>query len=101
MQRTRPLEASIRSVAALLRLPFTVKMRTGVSASRPLARQLIAKCRDWGVAMVTLHGRSREQRYTKSADWDYIGQCVQVRRPLPRLGPIYPASSFLASVSIF
>ena len=32
---------------------------------------------EWGVSAITLHGRSREQRYTKLADWEYIGDCVK------------------------
>ena len=27
-----------------------------------------------------LHGRTRQQRYTKLADWDYIRQCVEAVR---------------------
>ncbi|XP_010633375.1 tRNA-dihydrouridine(47) synthase [NAD(P)(+)]-like [Fukomys damarensis] len=33
-----------------------------------------------------LHGRSREQRYTKLADWQYIQQCVEVASPMPLFG---------------
>ena len=32
--------------------------------------------RPCGVAAITLHGRSRQQRYTKSADWEYISECA-------------------------
>ena len=39
-----------------------------------------------GADMVTIHGRSREQRYTKLADWDYIGQVVQSCSPMPMFG---------------
>lgn len=33
-----------------------------------------------------LHGRSREQRYTKSADWNYIDECAQLADPIPLYG---------------
>ncbi|XP_042650967.1 tRNA-dihydrouridine(47) synthase [NAD(P)(+)]-like isoform X2 [Tyto alba] len=33
-----------------------------------------------------LHGRSREQRYTKGADWDYIAECAKIANPMPLFG---------------
>ncbi|XP_064428674.1 tRNA-dihydrouridine(47) synthase [NAD(P)(+)]-like isoform X2 [Mirounga angustirostris] len=33
-----------------------------------------------------LHGRSREQRYTRLADWEYIAQCVAAASPMPLFG---------------
>lgn len=36
--------------------------------------------------LLQLHGRSRMQRYTKSADWDYISQCAQIASPMPLFG---------------
>uniref|UniRef100_A0A915HMB8 tRNA-dihydrouridine(47) synthase [NAD(P)(+)] n=1 Tax=Romanomermis culicivorax TaxID=13658 RepID=A0A915HMB8_ROMCU len=33
-----------------------------------------------------MHGRSREQRYTKMADWSYIESCAESAAPVPLLG---------------
>ncbi|XP_063214287.1 tRNA-dihydrouridine(47) synthase [NAD(P)(+)]-like isoform X2 [Chroicocephalus ridibundus] len=36
--------------------------------------------------MNSLHGRSREQRYTRGADWDYIAECAKIASPMPLFG---------------
>ncbi|KAI9899185.1 hypothetical protein N3K66_005646 [Trichothecium roseum] len=88
LESTGKLERMIRGMNTLSgEIPITAKIRTGVRSSRPTANQVIEKLafgsrehRDRlgapGCAAITLHGRSREQRYTKKADWNYIAECA-------------------------
>ncbi|KAG8947229.1 tRNA-dihydrouridine synthase 3 [Tulasnella sp. 419] len=41
---------------------------------------MMPKLKQWGVSAVTIHGRTRQQRYTKLADWSYIKSCVEALR---------------------
>lgn len=86
MHRIPALEASVRSASKLLSIPFTAKMRTGVYQDKKIAHNIIPKLVDCGVSLITLHGRSREARYTKLADWEYIEACAQAAAPCPLFG---------------
>ncbi|XP_017081527.2 tRNA-dihydrouridine(47) synthase [NAD(P)(+)]-like [Drosophila eugracilis] len=87
MRRTNILELTVRSCAALSnRLPFTVKMRTGIYADKSVAHELLPLVEEWGASAVTLHGRSREQRYTKHANWIYIEECAAKAKRMPVIG---------------
>ncbi|KAH8410085.1 hypothetical protein KR009_005839, partial [Drosophila setifemur] len=87
MRRTKILELTVRSCSALSeRLPFTVKMRTGIYADKSVAHELLPLVEEWGAAAVTLHGRSREQRYTKHANWTYIEECAAKAKQMPVIG---------------
>ncbi|XP_075067950.1 tRNA-dihydrouridine(47) synthase [NAD(P)(+)]-like isoform X2 [Mixophyes fleayi] len=86
MTRTRKFEEIVKGMNSVLDVPLTVKIRTGVQEKVNLAHKLIPQLREWGVSLVTLHGRSREQRYTKLADWEYINQCAKIADPLPLFG---------------
>ncbi|UKZ75375.1 hypothetical protein TrVFT333_003058 [Trichoderma virens FT-333] len=82
------MERMIRGMNAVSgEIPISAKIRTGVRKDRSTATQIIGKLafgsREHrerlgapGCAALTLHGRSREQRYTKTADWGYIGECA-------------------------
>lgn len=62
-------------------IPVTIKLRTGVKDGRNTAHKLMPRLpREFGVGAVTLHGRTRQQRYTKLADWQYIRQCAEALR---------------------
>ncbi|XP_052854363.1 tRNA-dihydrouridine(47) synthase [NAD(P)(+)]-like [Drosophila gunungcola] len=87
MRRTNILELTVRSCASLSdRLPFTVKMRTGIYADKSVAHELLPLVEEWGASAVTLHGRSREQRYTKHANWSYIEECAAKAKRMPVIG---------------
>ncbi|NXI38927.1 DUS3L synthase, partial [Galbula dea] len=86
MTRSNKLEQIVRGMNSVLDVPLTVKIRTGVQEKMNVAHKIIPRIREWGAAMVTLHGRSREQRYTRSADWDYIAECAKVASPMPLFG---------------
>lgn len=76
--------------------PITVKIRMGTRDSQPTADKLIKRLvlggyeaieadkGTSGVAAITLHGRSKQQRYTKSADWSYIAECSALINRLKR-----------------
>lgn len=54
-------------------VPVTVKIRTGTKDKQPTAKNLVSKLmKEIKPAAITLHGRSRAQRYTRLADWEYI-----------------------------
>ncbi|KAL4679626.1 hypothetical protein H8959_009276 [Pygathrix nigripes] len=86
MNRSTKFQQIVRGMNQVLDVPLTVKIRTGVQERVNLAHRLLPELRDWGVALVTLHGRSREQRYTKLADWQYIEECVKAASPMPLFG---------------
>lgn len=61
--------------------PLTIKLRMGVKDNTPVAHKLIPRlAQEWGVSGLTLHGRSRAQRYSRAADYQYIARCVQALR---------------------
>lgn len=60
-------------------IPVTLKIRTGTKDKHNTAKSLVNKVLSEGdTAAITLHGRSRQQRYTREADWEYIGEIGKV-----------------------
>ncbi|XP_069067703.1 tRNA-dihydrouridine(47) synthase [NAD(P)(+)]-like isoform X1 [Pleurodeles waltl] len=86
MNRTRKFEQIVKGMNSVLDVPLTVKIRTGVQENANLAHKLIPNLKQWGVSLITLHGRSKEQRYTKLADWEYINHCAALASPVPLFG---------------
>ena len=83
------MEKILRSMNAVSgEVPITVKIRMGNKDNKPTAEKLVDRLiyggqeaqesgeGPCGIAAITLHGRSRQQRYTKRADWEYISECA-------------------------
>ncbi|MFB2551623.1 tRNA dihydrouridine synthase DusB [Ensifer soli] len=62
------IEATVKAVS----VPVTVKMRLGWDAQSINAPEIARRAEAAGVAMITVHGRTRMQFYTGRADWDAI-----------------------------
>ena len=74
--------------------PVLIKVRTGKSENT-IAKNLIPFLYDYGAGNVSIHGRTKNQRYSKDADWDYIEECVKVSKiPVIGVGDIYRYTDF-------
>jgi tRNA-dihydrouridine synthase B len=89
----------IDAMARAVTIPVTVKMRAGWNDRSRNAPDLARRVQDAGAAAVTIHGRTAEQSYTGSADWDLVsgvardlaipvlgsGDCVEPSQIVDRL----------------
>ncbi|MBI2241326.1 MAG: tRNA dihydrouridine synthase DusB [Magnetospirillum gryphiswaldense] len=64
------MEATVKAVD----VPVTLKCRMGWDHSRLNAPRLAKIAEECGIEMVTIHGRTRQQFYTGTADWNFVRQ---------------------------
>ena len=80
LQRTDTLSAIAQAmVAEAGDVPVTIKIRLGYNEGRENADEVTRRVQDAGAAAVIVHGRTREQRYSRAADWHKIGELVRAR----------------------
>jgi tRNA-dihydrouridine synthase 3 len=75
----------VAGLRAAVSVPVTVKIRTGWSEAKINVSEVARACEEAGAAAITIHGRSREQRYSQAADWELIGR-VAAERTIPVVG---------------
>ena len=61
-------------------VPVTLKMRTGWCASEKNAVRIARAAEGAGIAMVAVHGRTREQGYKGDAEYDTVAAVKRARR---------------------
>ncbi len=64
--------AAVVAVCEPLGVPVTLKMRTGWCAAHKNAVRLAQAAESAGIAMLTVHGRTREQGYKGDAEYDTV-----------------------------
>jgi len=64
----RLIEATVKAVS----VPVTLKMRMGWCHDSLNAPELARIAEDLGVRMITVHGRTRNQMYSGTADWAFV-----------------------------
>lgn len=76
-----------RAVVQAVNVPVTVKTRLGWDHENKIIVDLAERLQDCGIAALTVHGRTRSQMYTGSADWEMIARVKEnPRLHIPLIG---------------
>jgi len=79
------MENILRAVRKAIRIPLTVKIRSGWDHNSINALQVLKLAEDCGVEALTIHGRTRSDLFSGHADWGIIA-CVKERARIPIIG---------------
>jgi nifR3 family TIM-barrel protein len=90
----------IEAVVAAVKVPVTLKTRLGWDPSCLNAPDIARRAEEAGVAMVTIHGRTRSQFYKGRADWTAVRAVKDsVRLPVVVNGDIVDAGTARAALT--
>ena len=85
LQKVNKLGDVLTAMVQAVEIPVTVKLRTGFSEQKLNIRQTVQIAVDAGVSGIVIHGRTREQRYSRTADWDILAE-IAADCPVPVWG---------------
>ena len=79
------MESILRAVRKAIRIPLTVKIRSGWDHNSVNALQVLKLAEDCGVEALAIHGRTRSDLFSGHADWGIIAR-VKERARIPIIG---------------
>jgi tRNA-dihydrouridine synthase B len=92
MQDEELIKNILNSVVNAVDIPVTLKMRTGWNAENKNAPVVAKIAEDSGIQMISIHGRTREDKYKGNAEYDTIADTVEkVKIPIIANGDINSA----------
>ena len=86
MMKDLPLmEKVLTSMVKAVKIPVTIKIRTGWEQNSRNAAEVCRLAHDVGITWVAIHGRTRAAGYAGLADWEFIAD-VKAKSKIPVLG---------------
>jgi len=79
------LEKIIKKVRKAIRIPLTIKIRSGWNRTSINAVEVLKLAEDCGVEALTIHGRTRSDLFSGHADWKII-EAVKRHARIPIIG---------------
>jgi len=79
------LEKFLSTIKKGIKIPLTVKMRTGWNDEELTIHECVQAAYNSGCEWVAIHGRTRAQGYEGKADWDLIAE-VKAQAKIPVIG---------------
>jgi len=77
LRDSRLVESILRAVRGAVEVPITLKIRTGWARNRRNALDIARIAEDCGMAALTIHGRTREDKFQGEAEYDTIRRVKQ------------------------